>query len=97
MCGRASEWKRPRCGKRRKEPLIGLSRQQRSDEGTLSQALRVEVREPLCPLEVVSEWVTRDHAWGKRGCSLTHLLLVSDVITRSLFCRLTLAEAARHP
>jgi len=35
---------------------MGLSRQQRSEESTLSQALRFEVREQLCPPEVVSEW-----------------------------------------
>lgn len=75
---------------------MGLNRQQLSDESQCSQALRFEVREQLCPPEVVSEVVTRDHAWGKRERGLNQLVLVSSMIALSLCRRLTLAEATRH-
>jgi hypothetical protein len=75
---------------------MGVSRQQRSDESTVSHALRGEVREQRCPPEVVSEWLTRDHAWGERERRLNQLVLVSSVIALSLCRRLTLAEATRH-
>lgn len=75
---------------------MGLSRQQLSDESTLSQAQRFEVLEQLCPPELVSELFTRDHAWGMRERSLTQLVLVSYVIALSLFRRLNLAEVLGH-
>jgi hypothetical protein len=75
---------------------MGLSIQHLTDDDTFSQALRFEVLEQVCPPELVSELLTRCHAWGKRERSLNQLVLVSYVIALSLFRRLNLAEATRH-
>ena len=75
---------------------MGLSIQQLSDESTFSQALRFEVLEQVCPPEVVSELLTRCHAWGERERCLNQLVLVYYVIALSLFRRLNLAEVLSH-
>jgi hypothetical protein len=64
---------------------MGLSIQQLSDENKFSQALRFEVLEQLCPPELVSELLTRCHAWGKRERSLNQLVLVYYVIALSAY------------
>ena len=43
-----------------------FSIQQLSDESKFSHALRFEVLEQLCPPELVSELLSRCHAWGER-------------------------------
>jgi len=48
------------------------------------------------PREVVSELLSRCHAWGERERSLNQLLLVSYVIALSLFRRLNLAAVLSH-
>jgi len=73
-----------------------FSIQQLSDESKLSHALRFEVLEQLCPPELVSELLSRCHAWGKRERSLNQLLVVYYVIALSLFRRLNLAAVLRH-
>ncbi len=73
-----------------------FSIQQLSDDSKFSQALRFEVLERLCPPELVSELLTRCHAWGERERSLNQLLLVYYVIALSLFRRLNLAEVLSH-
>jgi hypothetical protein len=75
---------------------MGVSRQQMPDESTRRQALRGEVREQRCPPGLVSEWVTKDHAWEEHERSLTHLLLVYNVIARFLCRRLTPTEVLGH-
>ena len=52
--------------------------------------------EQLCPRELVSELLTRCHAWGERERSLNQLVLVYYVITLSLFRRLNLAAVLSH-
>ena len=73
-----------------------FSIQQLSDESKLSQALRFEVLEHLCPRELVSDLLSRCHAWGERERSLNQLLLVYYVIALSLVRRLNLAEVLSH-
>jgi len=73
---------------RRKEALLALSIQQLSDDSKLSHALRFEVLEHLCPPELVSELLSRCHAWGERERSLNQPLVVYYVIALSLFRRL---------
>ena len=73
-----------------------LSIQQLSDDDTFSHALRFEVLEQVCPPELVSELLTRCHAWGKRERSLNQVVLVYYVIALSLFRRLNLTEVLRH-
>src|SRR6266851_2780278 len=73
-----------------------FSIQQLSDDSKFSQALRFEVLERLCPPELVSELLTRCHAWGERERSLNQLLLVYYVIALSLFRRLNLAAVLGH-
>jgi len=73
-----------------------FSIQQLSDDSKFSQALRFEVLEQLCPPELVSELLTRGHAWGKRERSLNQLLVVYYVIALSLFRRLNLAAVLGH-
>jgi Insertion element 4 transposase N-terminal len=63
-----------------------------ADDSKLSHALRFEVLEQLCPRELVSDPLSRCHAWGERERSLNQLLLVYSVRALSLFGRLTLAE-----
>lgn len=50
----------------------------------------------MYPREVVSELLSRCHAWGERERSLNQLLLVSYVIALSLFRRLNLAAVLSH-
>jgi hypothetical protein len=59
---------------------MALSIQQLDDDSKLSHALRFEVLEQFCPRELVSELLTRCHAWGERERSLNQLLLVYYVI-----------------
>ncbi len=75
---------------------MALSIQQLTDDSKLSQALRFEVLEQLCPRELVSELLTRCHGWGKRERSLNQLLIVYYVIALSLFRRLNLAAVLAH-
>src|SRR5258708_2581278 len=75
---------------------MALSIQQLSDDSKLSHALRFEVLEHLCPPELVSELLSRCHAWGERERSLTQLLVVYYVIAASLFRRLNLAAVLAH-
>jgi Insertion element 4 transposase N-terminal len=73
-----------------------FSIQQLSDESKLSQALRFEVLEQLCPPELVSDLLSSCHAWGERERNLNQLLVVYYVIALSLFRRLNLAAVLRH-
>jgi hypothetical protein len=73
-----------------------FSIQQLEDDNKFSHALRFEVLEQLCPPELVSELLSRGHAWGKRERSLNQLLVVYYVIALSLFRRLNLAAVLGH-
>ncbi len=75
---------------------MALSIQQLAEDSKFSHALRFEVLEQLCPRELVSELLTRCHAWGKRERSLNQLVLVYYVIALSLFRRLNLAAVLAH-
>src|SRR5436305_914830 len=75
---------------------MAFSIQQLTDDSKFSQALRFEVLEQLCPRELVSELLTRCHAWGERERSLNQLLVVYYVIALSLFRRLNLAAVLAH-
>jgi hypothetical protein len=75
---------------------MALSIQQLSDDSKFSHALRFEVLEQLCPRELVSELLSRCHAWGERERSLNQLLTVYYVIALSLFRRLNLAAVLAH-
>src|SRR5437660_12695643 len=75
---------------------MAFSLQPLADDSKFSHALRFAVLEQLCPREVVSELLTRCHAWGERERSLNQLLLVYYVIALSLFRRLNLAEVLSH-
>jgi hypothetical protein len=75
---------------------MGFSIQQLSDESKFSHALRFEVLEQLCAPELVSELLSRCHAWGERERSLNQLLVVYYVIALSLFRRLNLAAVLAH-
>lgn len=60
----------------RKEPLMGFRLQQLSDDDKFVQALHFEVLERLCPRELVSELLSRCHAWEERERRLNHLIVV---------------------
>jgi hypothetical protein len=75
---------------------VAFSIQQLTDDSKFSQALRFEVLEQLCPRELVSDLLTRCHAWGERERSLNQLVLVYYVIALSLFRRLNLAAVLAH-
>src|SRR5260370_11889606 len=75
---------------------MAFSIQQLTDESKFSQALRFEVLEQLCPRELVSDLLSRCHAWGERDRSLNQLLIVYYVIALSLFRRLNLAAVLAH-
>src|SRR5260370_19563336 len=75
---------------------MALSIQQLTDDSKFSHALRFEVLEQLCPPELVSDLLSRCHAWGERERSLNQLLVVYYVIALSLFRRLNLAAVLRH-
>jgi len=75
---------------------MAFSIQQLDDDSKFSHALRFEVLEQVCPRELVSDLLSRCHAWGKRERSLTQLLLVYYVIALSLFRRLNLAAVLGH-
>jgi hypothetical protein len=75
---------------------MACSIQQLDDDSKFTHALRFEVLEQVCPRELVSELLTRCHAWGKRERSLNQLLVVYYVIALSLFRRLNLAEVLCH-
>ncbi len=75
---------------------MAFSIQQLTDDSKLSHALRFEVLEQVCPRELVSDLLTRCHAWGKRERSLNQLLVVYYVIGLSLFRRLNLAAVLVH-
>ena len=75
---------------------MAFSIQQLADDSKFSHALRLEVLEQLCPRELVSELLTRCHAWGERERSLNQLLVVYYVIALSLLRRLNLAEVLCH-
>ena len=75
---------------------MAFSIQPLADDSKFSHALRFEVLEQVCPRELVSELLTRCHAWGERERSLNQLLLVYYVIALSLFRRLNLAEVLGH-
>ncbi len=73
---------------------MAFSIQQLTDDSKLSHAF--EVLEQVCPRELVSDLLTRCHAWGKRERSLNQLLVVYYVIGLSLFRRLNLAAVLVH-
>jgi transposase IS4-like protein/DDE family transposase len=75
---------------------MALSIQRLVDDSKLSHALRFEILEQVCPRELVSDLLTRCHAWGKRERSLNQLVLVYYVIALSLFRRLNLAAVLAH-
>src|SRR5579859_2312231 len=75
---------------------MAFSIQQLLDDSKFSHTLRFEVLEQVCPREVVSDLLTRCHAWGERERSLNQLLLVYYVIALSLFRRLNLATVLSH-
>src|SRR5258708_18932357 len=75
---------------------MAFSIQQLTDDSKFSHALRFEVLEQLCPRELVSELLSRCHAWGERERSLNQLLVVYYVISLSLFRRLNLAAVLGH-
>jgi len=75
---------------------MALSIQQLVDDSKLSHALRFEVLEQVCPPELVSDLLSRCHAWGKRERSLNQLLVVYYIIALSLFRRLNLAAVLAH-
>ena len=75
---------------------MAFSIQQLADDSKFSHALRFEVLEQLCPRELVSELLSRCHAWGARERSLNQLLVVYYVISLSLFRRLNLAAVLGH-
>lgn len=75
---------------------MAFSIQQLSDDSKFSQALRFEVLEQLCPRELVSDLLTKCHAWGERERSLSQLLVVYYVIALSLFRRLNQAAVVGH-
>ena len=70
--------------------------QQLSADSKLSHALRLEVLAQVCPPELVSDLLSRCHAWGERERSLNQLLVVYDVIALCLFRRLNLAAVLAH-
>jgi hypothetical protein len=75
---------------------MAFSIQPLADDSKFSHALRFEVLEQVCPRDLVSELLTRCHAWGERERSLNQLVLVYYVIALSLFRRLNLAEVLGH-
>lgn len=75
---------------------MDLSIQQLTDGSKMSQSRCFEALEQVCPREVVSDLLTRCHAWGERERSLNQLLLVYYVIALSLFRRLNLAAVLSH-
>jgi hypothetical protein len=75
---------------------MAFSIQQLADDSKFSHALRFEVLEQVCPRELVSELLTRCHAWGERERNLNQLVLVYYVIALSLFRRLNLATVLSH-
>ncbi len=75
---------------------MALSIQQLLDDSKLSHTLRFEVLEQVCPRELVSDLLSRCHAWGERERSLNQLLVVYYVIALSLFRRLNLAAVLGH-
>jgi len=75
---------------------MAFSIQQLADDSKFSHALRFEVLEQVCPRELMSDLLSRCHAWGKRERSLNQLLLVYYVIALSLFRRLNLAAVLVH-
>ncbi len=75
---------------------MAFSIQQLDDDSKFTHALRFEVLEQLCPRELVSELLSRCHAWGERERSLNQLLVVYYVIALSLFRRLNLAAVLSH-
>src|SRR6266851_4189662 len=75
---------------------MAFSIQQLTDDSKFSHALRFEVLEHLCPPELVSDLLSRCHAWGERERSLNQLLVVYYVIALSLFRRLNLAAVLGH-
>jgi len=75
---------------------MALSIQQLLDDSKFSHTLRFEVLEQVCPRELVSDLLSRCHAWGERERSLNQLLVVYYVIALSLFRRLNLAAVLGH-
>jgi hypothetical protein len=75
---------------------MACSIQQLSDDSKFTHALRFEVLEQVCPRELVSDLLSRCHAWGERERSLNQLLIVYYVIALSLFRRLNLAAVLAH-
>src|SRR5260370_23282261 len=75
---------------------MAFSIQQLSDDRKFRHALGFEVLEQVCPRELVSELLSRCHAWGERERSLNQLLVVYYVISLSLFRRLNLAAVLGH-
>ncbi len=75
---------------------MAFSIQQMLDDSKLSHTLRFEVLEQVCPRELVSDLLSRCHAWGERERSLNQLLVVYYVIALSLFRRLNLAAVLGH-
>src|SRR5436305_5484225 len=74
---------------------MGCRLQHVPEDGKFVQALRFEVLEQLCPREVVSELLTKCHAWEERERRLNHLVVVSYVSALSLVRRLNLAAVFR--
>jgi Insertion element 4 transposase N-terminal len=75
---------------------MAFSIQQLAADSKFNHALRFEVLEQVCPRELVSEVLSRCHAWGERERSLNQILVVYYVIALSLFRRLNLAAILGH-
>jgi hypothetical protein len=75
---------------------MAFSIQPLADDSKFSHALRFAVLEQVCPRDLVSELLTKCHAWGKRERSLNQLVVVYYVIALALFRRLNLAEVLGH-
>jgi hypothetical protein len=70
--------------------------QQIPEESKFSHHLDMQVVERFYPREVVSELLTRCHAWEKRERKLSQLLIVYYVIALSLFRHLNVTAVFAH-
>jgi len=75
---------------------MGFRIQHLTDESKFSQALRFGVLEQVCPPALVSDLLSRCHAWGERERDLNQLIVVYSVIALCLFRRLNLAAVFAH-
>ncbi len=65
-------------------------------ESKFCQSLRLPFLERYYPCEVVSELLSRWHAWEQRERKLTQLLIVYSVIALSLFRQFNVTEVFAH-